>query len=96
MSTRSKQSRETEREGPCRYNIVEETINISDGDTVTSKSVYSIEANYELKNQVNSKRHYISLGGVNIAKTTNEGMECLYNLTMSLTQDESKFTDPEF
>lgn len=67
-----------------------------DGDTVTSKSPYSIEANYELKEQVNSKRHYISLGGVNIAKTTNEGMESLYNLTMNLSQDETKFTDPEF
>ena len=67
-----------------------------DGDTVTSKSPYSIEANHELKEQVNSKRHYISLGGTNIAKTTNEGMEALYSLTMSLSQDEKKFTDPVF
>lgn len=67
-----------------------------DGDTVTSKSLYSIEANNELKNQLNSKRHYISFGGTNIAATSNEGMECLYNLTMNLKEDEKKFTDPEF
>lgn len=65
-----------------------------DGDTVTSKSLYSIEANNELKNQLNSKRHYISFGGVNIAKTTNEGMETMYNLTMNLKEDEKKFIDP--
>jgi len=67
-----------------------------DGDTVTSKSLYSIEANNELKNQINSKRHYISLGGLNIAKTTNEGMEALYSLTMNISSDEKQFTDPEF
>jgi len=67
-----------------------------DGDTVTSKSLYSIEANNELKNQLNSKRHYISFGGLNIASTSNEGMECLYNLTMNLIEDEKKFTDPIF
>ena len=67
-----------------------------DGDTVTSKSLYSIEANNELKNQLNSKRHYISFGGLNIAETSNEGMECLYNLTMNLSEDEKKFTDPIF
>lgn len=77
-------------------NIVEIIINHLDGDTVTSKSLYSIEANNELKNQLNSKRHYISFGGVNIAKTTNEGMETMYNLTMNLKEDEKKFIDPVF
>ena len=67
-----------------------------DGDTVTSKSLYSIEANHELKEQLDSKRHYISFGGTNIATTSNEGMECLYNLTMNLAEDEKKFTDPVF
>lgn len=67
-----------------------------DGDQVTVKSIYSIEANDELRKQLNSKRHYISLGGQNIMETTNEGMMALYALTMNLEKDSKLFTDPEF
>lgn len=68
-----------------------------DGDQVTVKSVYSIEANAELREQLNSKRHYISLAGMNIAQTTNEGVMALYSLTMNGTElGQIKFNDPEF
>lgn len=67
-----------------------------DGDQVTVKSVYSVEANQELRDQINSKRHYISLGGKNIMETTNEGAMVLYALTMSLNNTSEKFTEPEF
>lgn len=67
-----------------------------DGDQVTVKSVYSIEANNELRNQMNSKRHYIALGGNNIMETTNEGVAALYALTMNDTSKDTKFIDPEF
>lgn len=60
-----------------------------DGDQVSCKSVYSIEANEELKQQIDSKAHYISLGGQNIMETTNEGMQSIYNLTMILPEDKS-------
>ncbi len=68
-----------------------------DGDQVTVKPVYSIEANAELKEQLNSKRHYITLAGMNIAQTTNEGVMALYSLTMNGTElGQVKFNDPEF
>lgn len=68
-----------------------------DGDQVTVKSVYSIEANNELRNQLNSKRHFIALGGNNIMETTNEGVASLYALTMNPTSEkEGIYTDPIF
>lgn len=66
-----------------------------DGDQVTSKSIFTIEANDELKRQINSKKHYISLAGKNIMETTNEGAMVLYALTMDV-HDGTKFTDPVF
>ena len=68
-----------------------------DGDQVTVKSVYSIEANNELRNQLNSKRHFIALGGNNIMETTNEGVAALYALTMNPTSEkEGIYADPIF
>ena len=52
------------------------------------------EANKELEAQLNSKAHYISLGGENIMKTSNEGIQSLYNLTLVLPG--TKLTDPVF
>ena len=51
---------------------------------VSLKALYSDESNAELQQQLDSKAHYISLGGTNIMSTTNEGMQAIYNLTMSL------------
>lgn len=65
-----------------------------DGDQVTVKSVFSVEANNELREQLNSKRHYISLAEKNIMETTNEGAMALYSLTMDI--GGTKFTDPQF
>ena len=68
-----------------------------DGDQVTVKSIYSIEANNELRNQLNSKRHFISLGGNNVMETNNEGVAALYALTMNPTSEkEGIYTDPIF
>lgn len=66
-----------------------------DGDQVTSKSIFTIEANQELREQINSKKHYISLAGTNIMETTNEGAMVLFALTMDVG-DGTKFTDPKF
>lgn len=67
-----------------------------DGDTISSKALYSIEANAELFKAVNSKKHYISLGAENAMTTTNEGVQSLYNLTLVLNNDKNKLTDPQF
>lgn len=69
---------------------------ISDGDQISCKSVFSVEANAELRKQLNSKTHFIALSGKDIMETTNEGAMVLYSLTMGLDQDEKKFTDPKF
>ena len=43
-----------------------------DGDTISSKPPFSIEANEELYDVVNSKKHYISLDGMNAMNVTKE------------------------
>ena len=65
-----------------------------DGDMVTTKVMFSKEANIELEKQLNSKAHYINLGGNNIMGVTNEGAQALYNLTLILP--DTKLTDPVF
>jgi hypothetical protein len=67
-----------------------------DGDQISCKSVFSIEANAELRKQLNSKNHFIALNGKDVMETTNEGAMVLYSLTMNLSQDSKKFTDPKF
>lgn len=64
-----------------------------DGDQMTVKSIYSTEANQELEKQLNSKIHYIALGGSNIMTVTNEGMQALYNLTLVLPDDKKRLTE---
>lgn len=63
-----------------------------DGDTVSSKALYSIEANEELYKAVNSKKHYISLGAQNAMKSSKECIEALYALTMVLPEDKDRLT----
>lgn len=59
-----------------------------DGDQVTSKTAYTIEANEELMKYINSKKFYMNLGGKNIRTCSNEAIQCLYNLTMILPGSE--------
>lgn len=66
-----------------------------DGDQVTVKPLYTVEANKECEEHLKSKSNYISLGGSNIKKTTNEGSQVLYNLTLSLS-DKSNLQEPKF
>lgn len=63
-----------------------------DGDTISSKPPFSIEANEELYDVVNSKKHYISLDGMNAMNVTKEGLQSLYNLTLVLPEDEKSMT----
>ena len=67
-----------------------------DGDTVSSKAIYSIEANEELKELIESKRHYIGLGGINEMQTSKEGIQSIYNLTLCLPEDLPKLEKPKF
>ena len=67
-----------------------------DGDTVSSKAMYSIESNQELYETVSTKKHYISLGAENAMSTTKEGLQAIYDLTLVLPADKDKLTKPEF
>ena len=63
-----------------------------DGDTISSKTPFSIEANQELYDVTNSKMNYIGLTGINEITTTKEGLQALYNLTLVLPEDKDKMT----
>ena len=65
-----------------------------DGDQVTIKGLYFDESNQEQMNLINSKSHYLSLNGVNVRLTTNEGIQALYNLTKKLP--DTQITKPKF
>lgn len=65
-----------------------------DGDQVTAKAAFTLEANEELDKFMNSKAHYISLGANNIRTSSNEAIQALYNLTLVLPG--TKLTDPIF
>jgi hypothetical protein len=67
-----------------------------DGDQISCKSVFSVEANNELKKQLFSKNHYIGLNGNDVMTAGNEALYALYSLTMHLRQDDKKFTNPIF
>lgn len=63
-----------------------------DGDTISSKTPFSIEANQELYDITNSKMNYIGLTGINEITTSKEGLQALYNLTLVLPEDRDKMT----
>jgi hypothetical protein len=65
-----------------------------DGDQVTAKMAYSVEANEELKKHMNSNGQFISLNGINGRTADKEGIQAIYNLTLVLPGEE--LTDPEF
>lgn len=67
-----------------------------DGDQVTVKGVFSEEANRELEKQLTSKSHYFNLGGGGVRSSSKEAIQSLYNLTLCLSSDEGKISDPEF
>ena len=65
-----------------------------DGDTVTVRGVYTVEANEELENHMHSKANFIDIGGNNIRYSTKDAIQTLYNLTRILP--DVKLTDPTF
>ena len=65
-----------------------------DGDQVTVKLVYSVEANEELRKYKDSNAQFITLNGVNGRKADKEAIQAMYNLTLVLPN--TKLTQPEF
>ena len=52
-----------------------------DGDTVSAKAIYSVEANQEIIDIINSPQHFLNCEGKLIASMTNEGTFTLFNMT---------------
>lgn len=65
-----------------------------DGDTVTGKSPYTIEANEELNEFMNSKANFINLGASNVKIVKADTVQAFYALTKVLSS--TKLTKPEF
>ena len=65
-----------------------------DGDQVTVKLAYSVEATAELKKFKDSNGQFITLNGINGRKADKEAIQAMYNLTLVLPG--TKLTDPEF
>lgn len=67
-----------------------------DGDQTGVKGTWSVEANEECMNIINSKAYYLDLNCINVKKSTNEAIQCIYSLTKVLEQDENKLSNPVF
>lgn len=65
-----------------------------DGDQVTVKMPFSVEANQELEKHLNSAGQFIALNGENGRNPTNEGIQAMYNLTLVLPG--TNLTNPVF
>ena len=55
-----------------------------DGDTVTCKGVYTMEANEELNNFLNSKQNFIDFGCSPLRTSTADAVQSIYALTKIL------------
>ena len=65
-----------------------------DGDVISIKSPYTIEANDELKKYMNSKANFINLGAENIKSSSGDAIMAAYSLTKVL--NDTKLIDPQF
>lgn len=66
-----------------------------DGDQVTIKGVYSVEANAELRAEIKSKRHIIALGGKSIFEGSNEYASSIHALTSEPTEYPKGYKDED-
>ena len=67
-----------------------------DGDQVTVKACFTIEANEELKKYKDSNAQFITIGGDNGRVADKEAIQAMYNLTLVLPESKSKLTNPKF
>lgn len=65
-----------------------------DGDQITARVPFSVEANQELKQHINSNGQFIAMDGINSRGAQNEAIQAMYDLTLVLPN--TKITDPIF
>ena len=61
-------------------------------DMATVKGIYTDEANAELDIVMKSKFNFITTANKGIRTSGNEAIQSLYNLTLTVNEDESKMT----
>ena len=62
-----------------------------DGDQITCKGVYTVEANQELKKLINQKQNYIDFGCKPLRESTVDVIQSIYALTKVL--NDTKLTN---
>ena len=67
-----------------------------DGDQVTVKACFTVEANEELKKYKDSNAQFITIGVDNGRVADKEAIQAMYNLTLVLPESKSKLTNPKF
>lgn len=67
-----------------------------DGDQVSVKGVYTVEANQELDEKMKSLSFFIDLGGGIIKSSSKEAIQSIFCLTKVLSDDVAKLTPPVF
>ena len=67
-----------------------------DGDQITDRGVYAVEANQELDEFMKSTANYVDFGCAPLRQNSNEALMCIYSLTMSLDSDKAKLGRPKF
>jgi hypothetical protein len=65
-----------------------------DGDQVTAKMAFSVEANEELYKYSRTNAQFINVTGNNARIVDKEAAQAMYNLTLVLP--DTKLTDPVF
>lgn len=60
--------------------------NLTDGDQVSIKGVFSTEANDECNRLVRGKANILDIGANNVRKSTNENVQTLYTLTKKIVK----------
>ena len=65
-----------------------------DGDTISIKSVFTQEANEELRKYANAKSNFITLGAENIKASSGDAVMAAYAMTKVL--DGTQLIDPIF
>ena len=67
-----------------------------DGDTVTIKPIYTVEANEEADRVMNANFNLINMGAVPNRKPGNEAYQSIYNMTLLLKDSDGKTSYPVF
>lgn len=86
-------SRITKKPNSCKF-LYEPERSTFDGDTISIKSPYTVEANEELKKFAESKANFITLGATNIKSSSGDAIMATYALTKVL--NDTTLINPTF